>query len=325
MLNSPGIAELTVEDPVEAFEDLRDRNDLKMLLGNADFMHEALGEGWEADLLPPPKAPSTPPKSKGHRYHPYANGRSDNGHTPMDRLAESYANGYFNGGGPPTPPPEAQLLAVQEGLNAVANGNGNGNAVVRSGPRGKLGPPADRAWLERRRVELKMASRQFYRLVEMLMLRFIIVEGCDKRLEKAYRIWVKERLFRFNYVSARTPSPLLCGLLTGRRVCRRSWRRWTRRSGSRSWMRRSGRSGRTTSGYSRWFTEPRHGPASTVCGATTREGGLDLWARTRIATTAAGILVVYWYRLSLCLPVILVMTLSISFCVLVQVFFLSYD
>lgn len=210
VLSSPDIAELTVEDPVEAFEDLRDRNDLKMLLGNADFMREALGEGWEADLLPPPKPPSTPPKSKGHRYHPYANGRSDNGHTPMDRLAESYANGYFNGGGPPTPPPEAQLLAVQEGLNAVANangtangnGNGNGTAVVRSGPRGKLGPPADRAWLERRRVELKMASRQFYRLVEMLMLRFIIVEGCDKRLEKAYRIWVKERLFRFNYVSA---------------------------------------------------------------------------------------------------------------------------
>lgn len=203
VLNAPDISELTVEDPVEAFEDLRDRNDLKMLLGNTDFMGEALGEGWEADLNPPPKAPSTPPKSKGNRYHPYANGRSDNGHTPMDRLAESYANGYFNGGGPPTPPPEAQLLAVQEGLNAVANGNGNGNVkpVVRSGPRGKLGPPADRAWLERRRVELKMASRQFHRLVEMLMLRFIIVEGCDKRLEKAYRIWVKERLFRFNYVS----------------------------------------------------------------------------------------------------------------------------
>ena len=71
--------------------------------------------------------------------------------------------------------------------------------------------------------------------------------------------------------------------------------------------------------------EPRHGPAPTVCGATTREGVLDLWARTRIATTAAGILVVYWYRLSLCLRHFGHDSLSISFCVLVQVFFLSYD
>ena len=37
------IAELTVEDPAEAFEDLRDKNDLKMLLSNHQFMAEGFG------------------------------------------------------------------------------------------------------------------------------------------------------------------------------------------------------------------------------------------------------------------------------------------
>ena len=149
VLSSPDIAELTVEDPVEAFEDLRDRNDLKMLLGNADFMREALGEGWEADLLPPPKPPSTPPKSKGHRYHPYANGRSDNGHTPMDRLAESYANGYFNGGGPPTPPPEAQLLAFGGVMVLVAVAFPGGLAQALAGGFARLRPGARLAGLNK--------------------------------------------------------------------------------------------------------------------------------------------------------------------------------
>lgn len=35
--------ELTVEDPAEAFEDLRDRCDLRMLLSHAKFMEEGLG------------------------------------------------------------------------------------------------------------------------------------------------------------------------------------------------------------------------------------------------------------------------------------------
>jgi len=34
---------LTVEDPAEAFEDLRDKNDLEMLLSNEQFMEEAFG------------------------------------------------------------------------------------------------------------------------------------------------------------------------------------------------------------------------------------------------------------------------------------------
>ena len=41
-LSQPRIAELTVEDPAEAFEDLRDRNDLRMLLNNEKFITEAL-------------------------------------------------------------------------------------------------------------------------------------------------------------------------------------------------------------------------------------------------------------------------------------------
>ena len=39
------VSELTVEDPAEAFEDLRDRNDLKILLGLKQFMEEGFGTG----------------------------------------------------------------------------------------------------------------------------------------------------------------------------------------------------------------------------------------------------------------------------------------
>jgi len=43
VLSQEHISELTVEDPAEAFEDLRDRNDLKMLLGLKQFMEEGFG------------------------------------------------------------------------------------------------------------------------------------------------------------------------------------------------------------------------------------------------------------------------------------------
>ena len=43
VLTQPAVIELTVEDPAEAFEDLRDRNDLAMLLGHTAFMAEAFG------------------------------------------------------------------------------------------------------------------------------------------------------------------------------------------------------------------------------------------------------------------------------------------
>lgn len=44
IVNHERIAELTVEDPAEAFEDLRDKNDLQMLLSNQQFMAEGFGE-----------------------------------------------------------------------------------------------------------------------------------------------------------------------------------------------------------------------------------------------------------------------------------------
>jgi len=44
VLSRPDIAELTIEDPAEAFEDLRDRNDLRMLLTHQQFIREGRGE-----------------------------------------------------------------------------------------------------------------------------------------------------------------------------------------------------------------------------------------------------------------------------------------
>jgi hypothetical protein len=43
VLSQEHVSELTVEDPAEAFEDLRDRNDLKILLGLKRFMEEGFG------------------------------------------------------------------------------------------------------------------------------------------------------------------------------------------------------------------------------------------------------------------------------------------
>ena len=49
VLTQPAVVELTVEDPAEAFEDLRDRNDLAMLLGHMSFMAEAFGSDVSHD------------------------------------------------------------------------------------------------------------------------------------------------------------------------------------------------------------------------------------------------------------------------------------
>jgi histone acetyltransferase 1 len=61
VLTRPEVAELTVEDPAEAFEDLRDRNDLRYLvkeglLDDPKFQ-EGVGDGnrgprakWEAEV-----------------------------------------------------------------------------------------------------------------------------------------------------------------------------------------------------------------------------------------------------------------------------------
>ncbi|KAI0253813.1 acyl-CoA N-acyltransferase [Lactifluus subvellereus] len=129
VLTRPSISELTVEDPAEAFEDLRDRNDLAMLLGHAAFMAEGLG--------------------------------SD---------------------------------AVSHDGGRVARTRTTAKSKAAAG---KLGPPADRAWLERWRKDLKIAGRQFHRLVEMLIE--LHLNPADTRAAKAYRLQVKERLYRFNY------------------------------------------------------------------------------------------------------------------------------
>ncbi|KAH9915786.1 histone acetyltransferase type B catalytic subunit [Epithele typhae] len=131
VLAQPRIAELTVEDPAEAFEDLRDRNDLKMLLANERFMREGFG----------PEAVSS------------------------------------NGG-------------------KVARKSRGRPRSMRNGA-GKMGPPADRAWLEKWRTDLKIAGRQFHRLVEMLILKHL--DPTDEIAQRSYRLQVKERLYRFNY------------------------------------------------------------------------------------------------------------------------------
>lgn len=92
VLASPSIAELTVEDPAEAFEDLRDRNDLKMLIANDKFMREGFG----------PEAVST-----------------NGGKVPRTKRGKA--------------------------------------RPMRAGA-GKMGPPAERAWLEKWRTELKIAG-----------------------------------------------------------------------------------------------------------------------------------------------------------------------
>ncbi|KAH8114246.1 histone acetyltransferase type B catalytic subunit [Phellopilus nigrolimitatus] len=116
ILNEPRISELTLEDPAEAFEDLRDLCDLRMLLAHAEFMGEALGEPGAAHII------------KG---------------------------------------------------------------------KGKLGPPTEKGWIEKWRRDLKIAGRQYQRLIEMLILKH--VEPSDTKAMRAYRLQVKERLYKFNY------------------------------------------------------------------------------------------------------------------------------
>ncbi|KAI0082849.1 histone acetyltransferase type B catalytic subunit [Panus rudis PR-1116 ss-1] len=133
VLSQPHIAELTVEDPAEAFEDLRDRNDLQMLLNHEEFMRSALGE---------------------------------------------------------------ELTGAAGGVGPVRNHGVNG-VKKRGKSMGKLGPPTDKAWLAKWNSELKIAKRQFHRLIEMLMLKYI--DQTDPLILKAYRLQVKDRLYRFNF------------------------------------------------------------------------------------------------------------------------------
>jgi len=60
-----------------------------------------------------------------------------------------------------------------------------------------MGPPVDRAWSEKWRKDLKIAGRQFLRLVEMLII--LHLDPTDVQGAKAFRLQVKERLYRFNF------------------------------------------------------------------------------------------------------------------------------
>jgi hypothetical protein len=104
VLSRSTIAELTVEDPAEAFEDLRDRNDLAMLLGHTAFMAEGLG--------------------------------SD---------------------------------ALSHGGGRVARTTAKSKAASAGG---RLGPPVDRAWLERWRKELKIAGVRVSRPLNSCFFHF---------------------------------------------------------------------------------------------------------------------------------------------------------
>lgn len=96
----PDVAELTVEDPAEAFEDLRDRNDLKMLLSNAQFMQEGFG-------------------------------------------SDGVGKGVSHGGG-------KVIKGRSRGVNVNAGRVGRG--------KGKMGPPAEKGWVEKWRKEFKIAG-----------------------------------------------------------------------------------------------------------------------------------------------------------------------
>ncbi|KAG2020734.1 histone acetyltransferase type B catalytic subunit [Coprinopsis cinerea AmutBmut pab1-1] len=134
VVGQPHIAELTVEDPAEAFEDLRDKMDLQMLLSNEKFMQEGFGE------------------------------------------PASYGGGRVGGVG-----------------RAGKSGRGGDTTAAK----GKLGPPTDKTWAEKWRRDLKIALRQFQRLVEMLIL--YKMDPSDPKVFRAYRLQVKERLYRFNF------------------------------------------------------------------------------------------------------------------------------
>jgi hypothetical protein len=203
VLSRPDVAELTIEDPAEAFEDLRDRNDLKMLLDNRQFMREGLGD-----------------------------------------TAASHGGGKVGGK--------------------------TGRATKRKGPaKGKLGPPAEKGWVEQWRVELKMAKvkpfeivgggtpkspeqRQFQRLIEMLIQMHL--DPSDLQGKRAYRLQVKERLYRFNFVGLQFLYRFYS--LTGMFLCcRKSWRNWKSKSGSRNSRRHTRLSKQTTQGYWPRFCE----------------------------------------------------------------------
>jgi histone acetyltransferase 1 len=125
VIGRPEVAELTVEDPAEAFEDLRDRNDLRYLVAQGV-----------------PEDPS-----------------------------------FLDGVGAGTRGPRAKWEAAVRKKHKIA------------GVSGRTGTRA---------TGLIRSQRQFDRLLEMLLLRQL--DRKDPEKVKNYRLQVKARLYRFNYV-----------------------------------------------------------------------------------------------------------------------------
>jgi histone acetyltransferase 1 len=67
-----------------------------------------------------------------------------------------------------------------------------------SQPVPKLGPPVKKAWVKKWKVELKLAQRQYDRLIEMMILRAL--DPKDDKSQRAFRLQVKSRLKVFNFV-----------------------------------------------------------------------------------------------------------------------------
>ncbi|GAA5852723.1 hypothetical protein JCM3766R1_000355 [Sporobolomyces carnicolor] len=132
------ISELTVEDPSEAFEDLRDKCDLETLISSGDL---------------------------------------DNCVARLD----DYGN-------------DAKTTNGTEG-----KGKGKGKATSLDQ---KVTAVIDREWTERIRKKHKLADRQFYRLVEMVLLlqlkQAAKAESSSERRDRAFRLMVKHRLYLFN-------------------------------------------------------------------------------------------------------------------------------
>lgn len=215
ILSEPSIAELTVEDPAEAFEDLRDRNDMKMLLNNERFLREAFGDDSSAAPMPAPVRNAS------------ANGHSSSSSSSPQPQSQPQSNGGGTGGrvgrtratlherSVPLSHPHPRAHVHNHGHHFASLGGGGG---VSGGTRrrtmntGKLGPPTDGKWAEKWRGELKIAQRQFQRLVEMLIVKHL--DFADVDAERRFRLQVKQRLYRFNYVSF-SECMRECGLIAG--------------------------------------------------------------------------------------------------------------
>lgn len=116
-----------MENPAEQFEDLRDRNDLKMLLNHERFMREALGDDGSAS---PAHHPPSPPLM--------TNGNGHNGHGGGGKVARSRTTHHER--------------SVPYGSNGHRNGEKRRRTLR------KLTPPVDRKWMEQWRVDLKIAQ-----------------------------------------------------------------------------------------------------------------------------------------------------------------------